>query len=56
MRNVFVIDTKQKPSVRRDAAKLQRLCDRVAKKAEGRGLTQKKLGSLLGDDGQRHKR
>jgi prevent-host-death family protein len=31
-------------------AELERLCDRVAKKATARGLTEEKLGSLLADD------
>lgn len=33
-----------------NVAELQRLCDRVAKKAAARGLTEEKLRSLLGDD------
>jgi prevent-host-death family protein len=32
-----------------NTAELQRLCDRVAKKAAARGLTEEKLKSLLGD-------
>jgi hypothetical protein len=32
-----------------NVAELQRLCDRVAKKAAARGLTEKKLGALLRD-------
>ncbi|HYK18434.1 MAG TPA: type II toxin-antitoxin system Phd/YefM family antitoxin [Bryobacteraceae bacterium] len=32
-----------------NTAELQRLCDRVAKKAAARGITEEKLKSLLGD-------
>ena len=32
-----------------NTAELQRLCDRVAKKAASRGLTEEKLKSLLSD-------
>ncbi len=33
-----------------NVAELQRLCDRVAKKAATRGLTKEKLDSLLADE------